>query len=212
MVVREPGEAEELRLELLVADRDHVERRLERVRQQAKSGDPKLRQEVADLERLLAHVEAGGTLADFGEELPPELDPLTTKPVVVVVDGAGPDPGGEPLTIDLAPTFLEVAGVAAEPTDGRSLLPLLQGQAPPWRTSFLIEYTSDIVFPRIERMGYDAVRTERHKYVRYRELPGMDELYDLEADPYELRNLMGTPREAELRPSLVRELERLTAP
>ena len=45
---RSPDEVEELRLELLVADRDHVERRLERVRQQAKSGDPKLRKEVAD--------------------------------------------------------------------------------------------------------------------------------------------------------------------
>src|ERR1043165_6857404 len=43
---------ETLRLELLVADRDHVERRLERVAKQAKSGDQKLRQEVAELERL----------------------------------------------------------------------------------------------------------------------------------------------------------------
>ena len=102
MVVRDPGEVEELRLELLVADRDHVERRLERVRQQAKSGDPKLRKEVAELERLLAHVEAGGTLADYAEELPPELDPLTTKPVVVVANGSKADTEGLSLTIDLA--------------------------------------------------------------------------------------------------------------
>ena len=53
------GEVEELRLELLVADRDHVERRLERVRQQAKSGDPKLRKEVAELERA-ARARGGG--------------------------------------------------------------------------------------------------------------------------------------------------------
>ena len=102
MVVRNPGEVEELRLELLVADRDHVERRLERVRQQAKSGDPKLRKEVAELERLLAHVEAGGTLADYADELPPELDPLTTKPVVVVGNGSGTVPEGLSLMIDLA--------------------------------------------------------------------------------------------------------------
>jgi ribosome-binding ATPase len=89
MVVRSDDEIEELRLELLVADRDHVERRLERVRQQAKSGDPKLRDEVVALERLLAHVEAGGAVADYGEPLPPELDPLTTKPVVTVVNGPG---------------------------------------------------------------------------------------------------------------------------
>jgi ribosome-binding ATPase YchF (GTP1/OBG family) len=102
MVVRNPGEVEELRLELLVADGDHVERRLERVRHQAKSGDPKLRKEVAELERLLAYVEAGGTLADYAEELPPELDPLTTKPVVVVGNGSGTVPEGLSLMIDLA--------------------------------------------------------------------------------------------------------------
>jgi hypothetical protein len=102
LVVRDAGEVEELRLELLVADRDHVERRLERVRQQAKSGDLKLRKEAADLERLLEHVEGGGTLADYGEELPLELDPLTTKPVVVVANGSGTVPEGLSLAIDLA--------------------------------------------------------------------------------------------------------------
>jgi ribosome-binding ATPase len=78
---------ETLRLELLVADRDHVERRLERVAKQAKSGDPKLKQEVAELERILAHVDAGGTLADWPGELPPELEPLTTKPLLAVENG-----------------------------------------------------------------------------------------------------------------------------
>jgi ribosome-binding ATPase YchF (GTP1/OBG family) len=78
---------ETLKLELLVADRDHVERRLERVRTQAKSGDPKLRREVADLERLLAHVEAGSSLAVYPEDLPSELEPLTTKPVLAVENG-----------------------------------------------------------------------------------------------------------------------------
>ena len=53
---------EQLELELLVADRDHVEARLERVRTQAKSGDPRLRTEAAALEALLAHLDAGGAL------------------------------------------------------------------------------------------------------------------------------------------------------
>jgi hypothetical protein len=80
---------ETLRLELLVADRDHVERRLERVAKQAKSGDPKLRQEMAELERILAHVDGGGTLADWPGDLPPELEPLTTKPLLAVENGPG---------------------------------------------------------------------------------------------------------------------------
>jgi ribosome-binding ATPase YchF (GTP1/OBG family) len=77
---------ETLKLELQVADRDHVERRLERVRKEAKSGDPAKRAEVTQLEELLAHVEAGGSLADAGD-LPPELEPLTTKPLIPIVNG-----------------------------------------------------------------------------------------------------------------------------
>jgi ribosome-binding ATPase len=124
MVVREPADAEELRLELLVADRDHVERRLERVRQQAKSGDPKLRQEVADLERLLGHVEGGGTLADFGEQMPPELDPLTIKPVVVVENG----PGGIDLALEEELAELDEDDAAAFREGGRSALDEVAGR------------------------------------------------------------------------------------
>jgi len=80
---------ETLRLELLVADRDHVERRLERVAKQAKSGDAALKREAGQLERLLVHLDAGSTLADWGEELPAELEPLTTKPLIAIENGAG---------------------------------------------------------------------------------------------------------------------------
>src|SRR5919201_6973309 len=80
---------ETIRLELLVADRDHVERRLERVRKQAKSGDPKLRDEVARLEAVLAHLESERPLSAWPGELPPELEPLTTKPLVEVHNGPG---------------------------------------------------------------------------------------------------------------------------
>ncbi len=47
------------------------------------------------------------------------------------------------------------------------------------------------------QMGYKAVRNERWKYIRYLELEGMDELYDLKADPYELENLIHQPRAAQ---------------
>jgi ribosome-binding ATPase YchF (GTP1/OBG family) len=80
---------ETLELELLVADRDHVERRLERVESQAKSGDPKVRAEADDLRKLIAHLDDGGALRDYPAELPPELEPLTTKPIVAVENGPG---------------------------------------------------------------------------------------------------------------------------
>src|SRR5262245_59722532 len=80
---------ENLKLELLVADRDHVGRRLERVEKQAKSGDATLRKEVEELRRLLAHLDEGKTIADWPGELPPELEPLTAKPLLAVENGAG---------------------------------------------------------------------------------------------------------------------------
>jgi hypothetical protein len=83
------GDLETLELELLVADRDHVERRLERVEKQAKSGDAALRKEVEVLRELLAHLDAGDTVRDFPGELPPELEPLTTKPLLAVENGPG---------------------------------------------------------------------------------------------------------------------------
>ena len=76
-----------LELELIVADRDHVERRLERVAKAAKSGDAKMKAEVHVLEKLLAHLEAGKTLREWGEEIPGELEPLTNKPLLVVENG-----------------------------------------------------------------------------------------------------------------------------
>src|SRR5436190_3019499 len=78
---------ETLRLELLVADRDHVERRLERVAKQAKSGEQKLKQEAAELDRLLAHVDGGGSLSDWPGELPADLEPLTAKPLLALENG-----------------------------------------------------------------------------------------------------------------------------
>jgi N-acetylglucosamine-6-sulfatase len=68
----------------------------------------------------------------------------------------------------------------------------MDGTLPPRRDDFLIEYYSDTVFPRIRNMGYEAVRTRRWKYIHYRELPGSDELYDLQNDPNEMRNVIGT--------------------
>jgi len=112
---RVPGDdLETLRLELLVADRDHIERRLERVTKQAKSGEQKLKQEVAELERVLAHVDAGGTLADWSAELPSGLEPLTTKPLLPIENG--PDGIDLKLEAELAELPAEEAGAFREGT------------------------------------------------------------------------------------------------
>ena len=64
---RSRRDLETLRLELIVADRDHVERRLERVRKEAKSGDRAKRQEAELTERLLAHLDAGQAARRTGQ-------------------------------------------------------------------------------------------------------------------------------------------------
>jgi ribosome-binding ATPase YchF (GTP1/OBG family) len=115
---RDPADdVETLKLELLVADRDHVERRLERVQKQAKSGDPGLRVEVAELERVLSHLEAGKPLSDYDAELPAGLEPLTTKPLVEIRNG----PSG--VDVKLEAELAELPGEeAAEFRDGPSAL------------------------------------------------------------------------------------------
>jgi ribosome-binding ATPase len=114
-VVRDRSELPSLELELLVADRDHVERRLERVRKEAKSGDPALRAQVELLEQLVAHVDEERPLRDWPGELPPELEPLTTKPLIPIVNSAdGVDLGLEAELRELSPAE------AAEFRDGRA--------------------------------------------------------------------------------------------
>ena len=80
---------ETLRLELVVADRDHVERRLERAQKEAKSGERAKREEVELLERVLAHLEAGHPLSEWRDAMPRALEPLTTKPLIPVENGPG---------------------------------------------------------------------------------------------------------------------------
>ncbi len=135
--------------------------------------------------------------------------PLLVRYPPLVRAGLAPEPLA--MNIDLAPTLLELAGSEpSRPLHGRSLVPLLRGETPSdWRTSILIEYYSDTVFRRIVTMGYKAVRTERYKLIDYLELEGMDELYDLEIDPFELDNVIGDPAYAELESEMRSELQRL---
>ena len=89
---------------------------------------------------------------------------------------------------------------------------MLRGEKTDRRQSFLIEYFSDRTMQRMLNMGYQAVRTDRWKYIRYTDLEGMDELYDLQADPYEMRNLIGEKSASADLDFLQAELQRLLSP
>jgi ribosome-binding ATPase len=105
-----------LELELLVADRDHVARRIERVEKQAKSGDAGLKAEAAELGRILAHLDQERPLREYGE-LPPALEPLTTKPSVEIRNG----PAGIDLKLEAELAELP-EGEAAQFREGPSAL------------------------------------------------------------------------------------------
>jgi N-acetylglucosamine-6-sulfatase len=116
---------------------------------------------------------------------------------------------------DIAPTFLELAGgKPGAHVQGRSLLPLLRSARAKTRDAFLVEYWAENAMPWLVGMTYKAVRTDRWKYIHWvnRARNGeLDELYDLEADPYELRNLNGSAKHAAVRAKLQRQLRGLVA-
>ncbi len=97
------------------------------------------------------------------------------------------------LSVDIAPTLLDAAGVAIpRSVQGRSLLPQLRGD--PGREAFLIEYYGhENPFPWIANIDYRAVRMGRYKYIRWIRKDEVHELYDLEADPWEMNNVAADP-------------------
>lgn len=99
------------------------------------------------------------------------------------------------LNIDIAPTLLDVAGVKP-PTNmqGKSLQPLIRGKSVSWRDEFFYEHLFKVPESAVPTVGYIpssvGVRTQRWKYLRYIDYdPVYEELYDLQNDPHETKNL-----------------------
>ena len=141
---------------------------------------------------------------------PPEVAPGTSTDAIV-------------LNVDFAQTFLDLAAVEpTRPMQGRSLRPLLRGERPAdWRTSMYYRYWMHMDGSH-GVWAHRGVRTGQHKLVHYYgdalEQPGaVDEprpeeweLFDLVADPFELRSLHDDPAHAGLLAELRAELERLS--
>ena len=131
--------------------------------------------------------------------------------------------------IDFAPTMLDLAGVAIpEQMQGRSLRPILEGRAPrDWRRSAYYTYyenswallagkgrqalsdPSFAYFTPHRVPPHRGVRTERHKLIEYYGEGDYWELFDLEKDPHELRNVYGDAAYGRVRADLKAELQRL---
>ena len=110
--------------------------------------------------------------------------------------------------IDMASTFVDIAG-ADVPTEfqGESLVPLLRGEQPEWRSSIYYHYYQGSKSThKVHR--HRGVRTERYKLIHYTEIDEW-EFFDLEKDPRELRSVYGDPQYAAIQETLVEELVRL---
>jgi arylsulfatase A-like enzyme len=108
-------------------------------------------------------------------------------------------------TEDLFPTLAGLAGGARTGLPGRDLSAFLRGGAEPPDRGVMLQFVAET---RPGRAYYAetwrAIRTRRHKYAvqgdRAGAVPWL--LYDLQADPFEQHNLIGTPQEAALAPAL----------
>ncbi len=112
--------------------------------------------------------------------------------------------------IDIAPTFLDAAGLEV-PNDmhGVSMLPVLRGETPDdWRESLYYRYYEYPGYHSVRQ--HEGVRTERYKLIHFYE-DDLDEweFYDLAWDPDEMHNAIDQPRNAGVIKELKAELQRL---
>ena len=116
-------------------------------------------------------------------------------PMIVYAPGvvpAGGDLDRVVANIDIAPTFLDVAGASAPAhMQGASMLPLFRDPKAPWRDALLYEYYWEWSFPQTPTQF--ALRGERYKYVFTHGVWDVDMFFDLQTDPGESRNLIDDP-------------------
>ena len=111
----------------------------------------------------------------------------------VVKPGSRPEPMIQ--NIDYAPTFLDMAGIPVpKAMQGRSLLPLLKGEAPAWREAVYYQYTGETTH---SVAPHDGIRTATHKLVWF---PSTKEwnLFDLGKDPQEMESVHDDPAYADV--------------
>jgi arylsulfatase A-like enzyme len=133
--------------------------------------------------------------------------------VPLIARGPGVKAGSTPAqlvaNVDLAPTFLDLAGLPVPASmQGRSLVPLLRGESPAdWRSSIYYRYYHDP--GHHNTAAHLGIRTATHKLIYYWKKDAY-ELFDLTKDPAEQHNLLYRPEEAN-QPHVAAKLAELKA-
>jgi arylsulfatase A-like enzyme len=134
------------------------------------------------------------------------FEEVIQSPLFVLGPGvpAGAETDARASIVDLGPTFAELAGITAPDfVDGRSLVPFLAGgSASGWRQAVIAELEDGA------GGGFVVLRSGPHAYVEY--VSGAVELYDLDADPYQLDNIIDSAP-SPLIAALEEQLEALAA-
>lgn len=107
--------------------------------------------------------------------------------------------------IDIAPTILDLAGISKpKQMQGMSFLPLLEGKSVRWRDKIFYEYYWEWAFPMTPSIF--GIRTDRYKYIYNWGVWDINELYDIQKDPYEMNNLIRDPKYFNIAKGLKKEL------
>lgn len=111
---------------------------------------------------------------------------------------------------DIAPTVCDIANTnMPDAPDGMSFASRVQDAGVAWRDAVLIQRESEEPTSQYRVGAYTAVRTATHIYIEHEDGTGDKELYDLDADPYQLTNVAGTGLAVET--ALAAKLDRLKA-
>ncbi len=113
----------------------------------------------------------------------------TRVPLIIVAPGLKPGVCDRPVSLlDIYPTLMELTGFDVDMSfDGVSIVPLLRNPRAEWDRPAVIEF----------RRGNAAVRSDRYRYIRYRN--GGEELYDHLTDPHEWYNLAASAEYASIK-------------
>ena len=119
------------------------------------------------------------------------FDPSVHVPMIFSGDGisAGREISSPVSLLDLSPTLCEMTGAPVPPRqDGESLMGLIEGEELNGDRIVLSELSHRFGVSSIGRMA----KWRKYKYVTFSGFKGADQLFDIEVDPYETKNLIDT--------------------